>query len=404
MSLSSAPASVNHLSTAQLPRFILPDYEAFEGEPFKKTPDAIQWVRHIPGWRSCHTDLFLIIRAAGSRPIGVSWIATRYNADTRRVERLLSEMEAAGWVHIERRANRARRDLANVYDFTPAIIIMGQIAAEMEGATRAARQPTAPAAEAPVPPVQDTPPPPVRDTGPYEKVLTYLEIGNDVSVPPTPVAHAREPLTDEEQPPDARPQDRLAADYQALVEPLTAIGEELGDKAHPLATTTRAYKLMTAARLDVGPFLALVEEARLHTLSAIQARRRNKPPKPVDNPMAYYFGVLARLTQPDKYRPQWRTEPPKARPDVAPATLPPSSPPSNMWEAVTAEAGQVMTPENIARWFTPARQIDHAGDVLTVAVPDELHKQWLDSRLRRPVEACATRVQTGLQVRFVVLP
>jgi len=222
----------------------------------------------------------------------VSWIATRYNADTRRVERLLSEMEAAGWVCIERRANRAGHNLANVYDFTPAIIIMGQIAAEMEAAERGTRQPTAPVAEAPVPPVRDTPPLPVRDTGPYEKVLTYLEIGNDVSVPPTPVAYAREPLADEEHPPDARPQDRLAANYQALVEPLTAIGEELGDQAHPLATTTRAYKLMTAARLDVGPFLDLMEEARLHTLSAIQARRRNKPPKPVDNPMAYYFGVL----------------------------------------------------------------------------------------------------------------
>jgi len=403
MSLSSVPTSVNHLSAAQLPRFILPDYQTFEGEPFKKTPDAVQWVRHIPGWRSCHTDLFLIIRAAGNRPISVSWIAQRYNTDTRRIERLVHQMEAAGWVRVERRTTRAGGDSANLYDFTPAIAIMNQIAAEMRAADQAERQATAPVAEAPTPPVRDTPLPPVRDTGPYEKVLTYLEIGNDVSVPPTPVAHAREPLADEEQPPDARPQDRLAADYQALVEPLTAIGEELGDKAHPLATTTRAYKLMTAARLDVGPFLDLLEEARLHTLAAIQARRRGKPPKPVDNPMAYYFGVLARLTQPDKHPPQWRTEPPRRR-----ATLPlvVSSPPapSDTWGAVTAEAVQIMTPENVARWFTSAHQVQHVGGVLTIAVPDDFHRQWLDGRLRRSVDRCASSVQPGLQVRFIVEP
>ncbi len=394
MSLSSAPTSVNYLSTAQLPRFILPDYEAFEGEPFKKTPDAVQWVRHIPGWRSCHTDLFLIIRAAGSRPIGVSWIATRYNADTRRVERLLSEMEAAGWVHIERRVNRAGRDLPNVYDFTPAIIIMDQIAAEMEAAERAERQATAPAAEAPTPPVRDTPLPPVRDTGPYEKVLTYLENDIDVSVPPTPVAHALEPTTDQEA--TAWPQARLDAEYQALVEPLAAVGEELGDRAHPLATVTRAYKLMTAARLDVGLFLALVEEARLHTLAAIQARRRSKPPKPVDNPMAYYFGVLARLTQPDKYPPQWRTGPP--RPVLAVPS--PSSPPSDLWEAITAEAAQVMTPENVARWFTTARQIEQTDDALTVAVPDEFHRRWLDERLRATIERCALMARVEQHIVF----
>ncbi len=400
MSISSTPAPVNHPSSAQLPPFMLPDYQAFEGEPFKKAPDTIQWVRHIPGWRSCHTDLFLIIRAAGHRPISVSWIAQRYNVDTRRVERLVSEMEVAGWVRVERRTTRAGGDAANFYDFTPAITLMNQIAAKMRTAERTERLAVAPVADAPPPPVRDTPLPPVRDTGPYEKVLTYLENGNEVSVPPTPVAQALESPTDQDA--MAQPQARFDADYQALVEPLAAIGEELGDQAHPLASVTRGYKLMTAARLDAGAFLALVEEARLHTLAAIQARRRSKPPKPVDTPMAYYFGVLARLTQPDRYPPQWRTGPPRLRP--AAAVPPPSSPPSDTWEAVTAEAGQVMTPENVARWFTPARQVEHAGDVLTVAVPDDFHRQWLDGRLRRPIDRCAASVQPGLQVRFVVEP
>jgi len=394
MSLSSAPASVNHLSAAQLPPFILPDYQAFEGEPFKKTPDAIQWVRHIPGWRSCHTDLFLIIRAAGHRPISVSWIAQRYNVDTRRVERLVSEMEVAGWVRVERRTTRAGGDAANLYDFTPAITLMGQIAAEMRAAERGERLAFAPVADAPPPPVRDTPLPPVRDTGPYEKVLTYPENDIELSVPPTPVAQVMEPPTDDGA--TAQPQARFDADYQALVEPLAAIGEELGDQAHPLATTTRAYKLMTAARLDVGPFLDLVEEARLHTLTAIQARRRNKPPKPVDNPMAYYFGVLARLTQPDKYSPQWRTGPP--RPVLA--VPPPSSLPSDLWEVITAEAAQVMTPENVARWFTTARQIEQTDDALTVAVPDEFHRRWLDERLRATIERCALMARVEQHIVF----
>jgi len=402
MSISSTPASVNHLSAAQLPRFILPDYQAFVGKTYKKTPDAIQWVRHIPGWRSCHTELFTIIRAVGNRPIGMTWLVRRYNSDTRQVERLLREMEAAGWLHVERRTTRVGKALPNVYDFTPAIVLMGEIAAKMEAEEEADEEaipPVASPASEPPSPVAQTPSiSPVQDARPYEKVLTYLENDIEVSVPPTPVAQVMEPSTDEEA--TARPQARFDADYQALVDPLAAIGEELGDQAHPLASTTRAYKLMTAARLDVGPFLALVEEARLHTLAAIQARRRNKPPK-VDNPMAYYFGVLARLTQPDKHPPQWRTGPPRERPA---AVLPPSSPPSNTWEAVTAEAVQIMTPENVARWFTSAHQVEHVGDVLIIAVSDDFHRQWLDGRLRRSVDRCASSVQPGLQVRFIVKP
>jgi len=199
---------------------------------------------------------------------------------------------------------------------------------------------------------------------------------------------------------EARPQARFDADYSALVEPLAAIGDELGDQAHPLASVTRAYKLMTAAQLDAGTFLALVEEARLHTLTAIQAQRRSTPPKPVDKPMAYYFGVLARLCQPDTYPPQWRSGPPRRQPTAPPAPAP-SSPPSNTWEAITAEAREIMTAENIARWFTTAHQLDHAADVLTVAVPDAFHAMWLE-RMRRQVERAAASVQPGLQIAYVV--
>ncbi len=219
MSLCAQPASVNCSSVpplAQLPRFILADYQAFEGEPFKKTPDVIRWVRHIPGWRSCHTDLFHIIRSAGNRPVSMARIAQWYNADVRRVERLVKEMEVAGWVQIERGTTRTGRDLANLYDFTPAIILMSQIDAEMQATEQAERHAAPPATETALPPVRDTPLPPVRHTGPYEKVLTYLENDIERSLPPTPVAQVMEPPTAEAA--DARPQARFDADYQALIE------------------------------------------------------------------------------------------------------------------------------------------------------------------------------------------
>jgi len=414
MSISSTPASVNHLSGGQLPLF--PDDAPLQVTYWRKVSNAFAQYYRDAGLTHAQACMVNTIRSyahRGQLPApALSAVALTMRTDVRQVQRWLKALEVAGLVIVQERNSLHGQRLANGYDFTPLF----RRCEELDTAARAERQATRKASSeateeaapaeiaAAAPPVINTTPPPVINTTPYEKVLTYLEIGNDVSVPPTPVAHAREPLADEEQPPDARPQDRLAADYQALVEPLTAIGEELGDKAHPLATTTRAYKLMTAARLDVGLFLDLVEEARLHTLAAIQARRWGKPPKPVTNPMAYYFGVLARLTQPDKYRPQWRTGPPKARPDAAPAPSRASSPPSNVWEAVTAEAVQIMTPENVARWFTSAHQVEHVGDVLTIAVSDDFHRQWLDGRLRRSVDRCAASVQPGLQVRFIVEP
>jgi len=63
-----------------------------------------------------------------------------------------------------------------------------------------------------------------------------------------------------------------------------------------------------------------------------------------------------------------------------------------------------MTPENVTRWFVPARQVEHGAGMLIVAVPDDFHQQWLDRRLRASIERCAARVQPGLQIAFVVQP
>jgi len=96
--------------------------------------------------------------------------------------------------------------------------------------------------------------------------------------------------------------------------------------------------------------------------------------------------------------------------EAAPASLVPAPPmaeqTADAWGQVRAEIAREVTPENYARWFAPTRQLDQAGDVLTVAITDvdapAFHQQWLDRRLRGLIERCAARVRPGLQVRFVV--
>jgi len=405
MSLSSAPASVNHPSS--LPTPLLADDRAIDGRWFR-LPNALGRYRHL-GLSAAQLGLVVAIRGswtdAGLPAPAIPQLAEDLMTSERQVYKMLAALTAKGYVVVHEHTGPRNERLPNSYSFAPLFAAAEQEMAAHKEAQRAAwqasREDTLPLS------CENTPPLSAQDRA-NEDVPKM--IGNEVSVPPTPVVAMSEKPHDEEllnvtDASEERPQGRLDAAYQALVAPLTAIGEELGDRAHPLASTTRAYKLMTAARLDVGPFLALMEEARLHTLSAIEARRRNKPPKPVANPMAYYFGVLARLTRSDTAPPPWRTG--HARPGVATAAvfpLLPTAPPSDTWEAITAEAGQVMTPENIARWFTTARQLAEAGDVLTVAVSDAFHQRWVDVRLRAKIEQCAARVRPGLQIAFVVQP
>lgn len=380
MSLTSTPAPVNSpaiLSTST-------SYAARYGEAAEHgctpLPDVlIRHHRHL-GMTYGEWDLttqILTYKWTDQHPYPtIGTLAHSMDVSGRQVQELLSSLQGKGLLRVIERPGRS-----NAYDLRPMIEKAHTL--EHLQDTEGVKKTCTPRGE--------------ENLHTKQKQRNQKNI--ERSVPPTPVAQVMEPPTGEAA--TAQPQARFDADYQTLVEPLAAIGEELGDQAHPLASVTRAYKLMRAARLDVAPFLDLVEEARLHTLAAIQARRRDKPPKPVDHPMAYYFGVLARLTRPDQYPPQWRTGPPRRRPAAAPLPAP-SLPPSDTWEAVTAEAGQVMTPENIARWFVPACQVEHAGDVLTVAVPTDFHRQWLDTRLRAKIEQCAERVQPGLQLAFVV--
>ena len=236
-------------------------------------------------------------------------------------------------------------------------------------------------------------------------------------MPPTPVAPIREPRTGDEAgqlagdpAPNAAgvpaaptlaapPQRRIDADYQALAGPIAALVERLGDGAPPWASVSRGYGLMTRAGLDLPAFLALLAEAELLM----------RPSLPhIEKPMAYLFRVVESLLH---------AAPPLARAAIRPRSCdvsptspvsPPAPQTADAWGQVRAEIAREVTPENYARWFLPTRQIDQAGDVLTVAITGDeapaFHQQWLDRRLRSLIERCAARVWPGLQIAFVVRP
>ncbi len=269
-------------------------------------------------------------------------------------------------------------------------------------------------------------PPRVRPAHPQQTdVPTHRKI--ERSVPPTPAnTHFRgnegaaveeaAPLAGDLAPdapdagavpaPDPAPvapsQRRIDADYQALAGPIAALVERLGDSAPPWASVSRGYGLMTRARLGVPAFLALLAEAELLMRPSLAH---------IEKPMAYLFRVVESLMRQDAPRPPRATTKPRRSPasPAVPAPAPPTPPQTpDAWGQVRAEIAREVTPENYARWFAPTRQLDQAGNVLTVAITGveapAFHQQWLDRRLRGLIERCAARVRPGLQIAFVERP
>jgi hypothetical protein len=247
--------------------------------------------------------------------------------------------------------------------------------------------------------VRSAHPPRVRPPHPQQTdVPTNRKI--ERSLPPTPVAAVTEPRTDDEAgqlggsvpATPAQVQRRIDADYQALAGPIVALVERLGDGAQSWASVSRGYGLMTRAGLDLPTFLALLDEAELLMRPSLGH---------IEKPIAYLFRVVESLMRQD-------TPPRPARSTTRPRSSPPSpaSPApqqtADEWGQVRAELAGELTPENYARWFAPTRQAGYDADVLTVAVPDDLHRQWLDRRLRGAVERCVGRALPGTRVLFIV--
>ena len=261
-------------------------------------------------------------------------------------------------------------------------------------------------------------PPRVRWAHPQQTdVSTNRKI--ERSIPPTPVAPIADPRPGDEAsqlagnptaaaaaaagvPTTAvQARRRIDADYQGLAGPITALVERLGDGAPPWASVSRGYGLMTRAGLALPAFLALLDEAELLMRPSLAH---------IEKPMAYLFRVVETLMQQgEPPQPPRSTTRPRSSPP-SPASPAPAAPPAPLpqtadeWGAIRAELATDVTSENYARWFGPTHQVHYDDGVLTVAVPDPFHHQWLDRRLRRTIDRCTARVLPGSRVLFVVEP
>jgi len=72
------------------------------------------------------------------------------------------------------------------------------------------------------------------------------------------------------------------------------------------------------------------------------------------------------------------------------------------WRDTLSELRGEMTPENYKRWLEPTTVEGFDGGLLRVGVPDRVDQQWLDKRLRGPIERALARVAPGVRVAFEV--
>jgi len=394
MSLTSAPASVNpsfvpaHPLAQVAQRYPLPVLD----HGYTPAPNLVR--QAWPALGATYAAYFLyetIIsyqRSAAPPAIYVDQLAADLRINPRRIRALTAQLVGLGLLAVGRAI-----DGRNLYDFRP-------LYAHVE----AWAQPTADARTA-VPPSRpaDTKAAlSVRANG--RKPAAYEEGNNSRldSRPPTPYDERGK------EPDDADPA------RQAVATAVAALGAELGDVA-PRSSATRALRAFEISGLTAVVFVQLAHEA-----GRVTQRRRRKAP-PIARPMAYWFDVLRVLLddQAAQDAPPVSSPPPQRPPatttlhscEASPASVPVSASPApeqpaDAWGQVRAEIAREVTPENYARWFVPTRQIDEAGDVLTVAITGAetpaFHQQWLDRRLRGLIERCAARVRPGLQLAFVV--
>jgi len=94
---------------------------------------------------------------------------------------------------------------------------------------------------------------------------------------------------------------------------------------------------------------------------------------------------------------------PGTRPDVETVEIAPPAPGMEpAWRDTLTELRGEMTPENYKRWLEPTTVEGRDGDLLRVGVSDSFTQQWLDKRLRGPIERALGRVAPGLRVVFEV--
>ena len=154
-------------------------------------------------------------------------------------------------------------------------------------------------------------------------------------------------------------------------ERILALVAEFGDRSSPRASVTKAARRWRASGLDVGQFVALIDEAA-------EVVRAYRPAKP----MAYFFTTLEDLGR-------LLLEARSARPATDAAAPPPtpSTETDEAWRAVLDDAREMLTAENYAMWFAQTRVIAREGDLRRIVVPSPLHKHWLEQKLRGRIQA-----------------
>jgi len=93
------------------------------------------------------------------------------------------------------------------------------------------------------------------------------------------------------------------------------------------------------------------------------------------------------------------------RPAVETEAVEIAPPPPGMepaWRDTLNELRGELTPENYKRWLEPTTVVGFDGGLLRVGVPDRVDQQWLDKRLRGPIERALGRVAPGVRVAFEV--
>ena len=326
-------------------------------------------------------------RSAAPPAVYVDQLAADLQIDPRRIRALTAQLVGLGLLVVGRNL-----DGRNLYDFRPLYArVEARVAAQAQAREGTA---TGDPRRSPARPADTKAALSVRASG--RKPAAYEEGPKNTrfdSRPPTP---CDERIEDRD---DAEPE------RQAVAAAVASIGTTLGDVA-PRSSTTRALRVFDDSGLAVSAFLALADDA-----CRVTERRRRKVP-PIARPMAYWFDVLRVLIDDQGRTPSAPPPRPRAttRPrssPMSPASLPPApvavpEQTADAWGQVRAELAAEITAENYARWFAPTHQTHYDAGVLTVAVLDDFHQQWLDRRLRGAIERCVGRALPGTRVLFVV--
>ncbi len=195
----------------------------------------------------------------------------------------------------------------------------------------------------------------------------------------------------------------------AVAAAISALGQEFGDET-PRSSVTRAHGIMSRAGLSAPEFLAVLREAMARTRRYRAQVRTRRGSDGTPNLVPYTFAVLESLLSPapESRRPcggggrrRYRLAPLAPLLSAAAAPALPDEP-HPVWRAVLEELRAIMTPVNFTRWFAPTCALAQDGDLLRIAVPNEFHRAWLDTRLRHQVEGTLGMIDhTGLRVAFV---